>query len=280
MHEIGGRAQRIRLEAGEAAVEVAPGVGGRLAALEVDGWDLIRRDGWTDREWGSFVMAPWASRLRNGRVRWRGETWEMPLSEPPHALHGTVVEVPWRVVEVTRSSVVLEAPLGPDWPFAGRVVRAFELHADRLVDRLEVHADEAPFPAIVGWHPWFRRRALWLPDRSESQPVEIAISASQRVDLDLEGLPTGWLAAPRPLPQDDVLLGVSDPPIVSWPGGPALTLHAPQAVAWIAYTAHPDGVCMEPLTGLPDGLNRSRLGDPPVAEPGHPLIATFEIRWG
>ena len=60
-----------------------------MSALEVDGWDLVRRDGWTDREWGSFVMAPWVGRLRNGRVRWRGRTWDMPLTEPPHALHGT-----------------------------------------------------------------------------------------------------------------------------------------------------------------------------------------------
>ena len=50
-------------------------------------------------------------------------------------------------------------------------------------------------------------------------------------------------------------------------------------MALIAYTAHPAGVCVEPVTGLPDGLNGGLLGPPPVAAPGSPLIAIFEIRW-
>jgi aldose 1-epimerase len=273
------RTRRIRLEAGRAAVEIAPDVGGRVAALEVDGWDLIRRDGWTDMEWGSFVMAPWVGRLRNGRVRWRGRAWDMPLTEPPHALHGTVLDVPWDVVETTPTMVRLETGLGPHWPFGGRAVRALELNPGRLIDRLEIHAVEEPFPAIVGWHPWFRRRAARLADQVETGPVTLDIRAGRRVDVDLEGLPTGWLVDPRPQPVDDVLLDVAEPPVVGWPGGPELTLHAPDAAAWVVYAAHPDGVCVEPLTGLPDGLNRGRLGDPPVAEPGRPLVATFEIRW-
>ncbi|HEX5826000.1 MAG TPA: hypothetical protein VFY23_00645 [Candidatus Limnocylindrales bacterium] len=275
------RATRVRIKAGDAAIEVAPAVGGRVAALEVDGWDLLRRDGWTEREWGSFVMAPWIGRLRNGRVRWQGRTWDMPLTEPPHALHGTVLDVPWEVTELDEAGarIRLEAPLGQDWPFPGRVVRTLALARRSLTDTLEVHADDEPFPVIAGWHPWFRRRAVFLADRSESGRVEVDIRAGRRLDIDLEGLPTGWLVEPRAEPRDDVLLDVTGPPVVGWPGGPELTLHAPSAAAWIAYAAHPDGVCVEPVTGLPDGLNGSRLGPPPVAAPGAPLRAAFEIRW-
>jgi galactose mutarotase-like enzyme len=77
-----------------------------------------------------------------------------------------------------------------------------------------------------------------------------------------------------------VLLDVARPPVVRWPGGPTLHLVAGGAAAWIVYTAHPDGVCVEPVTGLPDGLNGGLLGEPPVARPHHPLVATFEIAWG
>jgi galactose mutarotase-like enzyme len=273
------RTARLRLEAGDCAIEIAPAVGGRIAALEVGGWDLLRRDGWTDREWGSFVMAPWVGRLRDGRIRWRGRAWQMPLSEPPHALHGTVLDVPWEVVAVTGSSARLEAGLGPAWPFGGRVVRSLELHPDRLVDRIEIHAEAAPFPAIAGWHPWFRRRAIRLADGTASGAVELRVLAGRRVELDAAGLPTGGIAEPRTDPLDDVLLEVAEPPVVRWPGGPAVALHAPDARAWIVYAAHPDGVCVEPLTGIPDGLNGGLLGDPPVAEPGRPLAATLEYRW-
>jgi galactose mutarotase-like enzyme len=88
------------------------------------------------------------------------------------------------------------------------------------------------------------------------------------------------VGAPPALPIDDVLLNVVAPPAVRWPGGPSLTLHAPEAQAWVVYTAHPDGVCLEPVTGLPDGLNGGLLGEPPVARPGRPLTATLEIAWG
>lgn len=275
------RAARLRLTAGRAAVEIAPGVGGRLAALEVDGWDLVRRHGWTDREWGAFVMAPWVGRLRLGRVRWRGREWSMPPGDGPHAIHGTVLDVPWTVTEASGSRAVLQAGLGAAWPFAGRVVQTFDLSAKRLRLRLEVHAGGEAMPAIVGWHPWFHRRATRLDaPGAMTGEVNLSVHAAYRLELDAHGLPTGGVGAPSPTPLDDVLLNLLAPPVVRWPGGPTLSLHSPEAQAWVVYTAHPDGVCVEPVTGLPDGLNGGLLGDPPLAQPGRPLTATFEIAWG
>ncbi len=285
------RTDRIRLARGRAVVEIAPGVGGRIAALVVDGWDLVRRDGWTDNEWGIFVMAPWVGRLRNARVAWNGRAWEVPATEPPHALHGLLAAVPWAVVATTRHGVRLQASLGDAWPTGGNLVHSVELLPDRLVLRLEVHADRGPTPAIVGWHPWFRRTLVraadWESQDGAGMPdagvapgsVEIDIQALRRVALDRDGLPTGALAEPLSAPVDDVLLGVTDPPEVRWPGGPTLRLEASGEAVWIAYTAHPDGVCVEPVTGLPDGINGGLLGDTPAAVPGNPLEATFEIAW-
>jgi galactose mutarotase-like enzyme len=296
------RTRRVRLALGRAAVEVAPGVGGRVSALEVDGWDLLRRDGWTDREWGAFVMAPWIGRLRDASVAWEGATWDVPPSEPPHALHGLLTSTPWTVSDATSRTVRMEASLGPEWPPGGRVVHSVALDGDRLRLRLEVHAERVPTPAIVGWHPWFHRRAMRVaptgraaivrdaidetlrsgdePRLLESGEVEVIVDARRRVELDEAGLPTGALLEPGDDPRDEVLLGVTRPPIVRYPGGPALHLVAGGAAVWIVYTAHPDGVCVEPVTGLPDGLNGGLLGDPPVALPLHPIVATLEIVWG
>lgn len=283
------RAERVALVRGHVAVEIAPGLGGRIASLLVDGWDVVRRDGWTDNEWGIFVMAPWAGRLRGAHVAWAGRTWDVPATEPPHALHGLVASAPWAVAAATRHTVRLERDLGPGWPTGGRVVHTVALEADRLVLRLQVHAGLEPTPAILGWHPWFRRVAVrhgdvnpesGAPVLVESRPARVAISARRRVGLDSSGLPDGRLLEPRDAPVDDVLLGVTEPPVVTWPGGPSLTLRAPGAAAWIAYTAHPDGVCVEPVTGIPDGINGGLLGDPPVAAPRAPLDVTFEIAWG
>ena len=274
------REARLRLIAGRAAVEIAPGVGGRVAALEVDGWDLLRRHGWTDREWGAFVMAPWVGRLRLGRFAWGGRTWQLPPDEGPHAIHGTVMAASFTVVEAGPASARLEAPLGADWPIAGRVVQTVELSARRLRLRLELHADREPMPGILGWHPWFHRRASRVADAEQrTGDVSVVVHPAYRVELDAHGLPTGAVGAPPDAPVDDVLLNLLAPPVVRWPGGPTLSLHSPEAQAWIVYTAHPDGVCVEPVTGLPDGLNGGLLGEPPVARPGRPLTATFEIAW-
>ena len=275
------RLARLRLAAGSAALEIAPGVGGRVAALEVDGWDLLRRHGWTDREWGAFVMAPWIGRLRLGRVSWAGRTWQMPPDEGPHAIHGTVSAMPFTVTEIGTTRARLEAPLGPDWPFPGRVAQVVELAPKHLRLRLELHADREPMPGILGWHPWFHRRAPRVADaRAQTGEVAVVVHPAYRVELDRHGLPTGGLGPPPETPLDDVLLNLIAPPVVRWPGGPTLSLHAPEAQAWIVYAAHPDGVCVEPVTGLPDGLNGGPLGEPPVARPGKPLTATFEIAWG
>ena len=278
--DVASRDVRLRLEAGRAAVEVAPGVGGRLSALEVDGWDLLRRHGWTDREWGAFVMAPWVGRLRLGRVAWAGRTWQMPPDEGPHAIHGTLLNTAFTVAEASDTRIRLEAGLGPAWPFAGRVVHTVELTPRHLRLRLELHADSEPMPGILGWHPWFHRRASRL-DAPEQQTGEavVAIHPAYRVELDAHGLPTGAMGPPPESPRDDVLVDLAGPPVVRWPGGPTLSLHAPGAQAWIAYTAHPDGVCVEPVTGLPDGLNGGLLGEPPVAHPRRPLTAAFEVAW-
>ena len=272
---------RLRLEAGRAAVEVAPGAGGRIAALEVDGWDLLRRHGWTDCEWGAFVMAPWVGRLRLGRVQWAGRSWQMPPDDGPHAIHGTLVNGPFAVAEASGTRIRMEAGLGPDWPFAARVVHTVELMPRQLRLRLELHTDSEPMPGILGWHPWFKRRATRVgAPELQTDDVVIAIHPAHRVELDAHGLPTGAVVAPPEVPLDDVLLDLAGPPVVRWPGGPTVSLHAPEAQAWIVYTAHPDGVCVEPVTGLPDGLNGGLLGEPPVARPGKPLTATFEIAWG
>ncbi len=280
------RSARIRLQRGRTAVEIAPGVGGRISALELDGWDLFRRDGWTDNEWGSFVMAPWAGRLRDARFEWDGRTITLPANEGAHALHGLMTAVPWQVTSQGVHTVRLEKDLPTDvWPMGGRLVHTIALQPTRLVMRLEAHAMLEPTPVIMGWHPWFRRRAVRLEEASmglapESGDVTIDVRPLRRLDLDEDRIPTGLLLPPRDDPQDDVLVGLTEAPVIRWPGGPRLTLHASGAQAWTVYTENKDGVCVEPMTGVPDGLNGGVLGDPPVARALAPLSATFEIAWG
>ena len=125
-------------------------------------------------------MAPWVGRLRDARVAWDGNDWEVARTEPPHALHGTTLATPWLVADASPRTVRLEASLGPEWPTGGRLIHTIALDDDRVRLRLEVHAERGPTPAIVGWHPWFRRRANRLvpsaggdrPGRDRRRPAD------------------------------------------------------------------------------------------------------------
>ena len=173
--------------------------------------------------------------------------------------------------------MTLETGFGDAWPFEASIRRRIELYGDRVVDRLTVTAGE-PMPVILGWHPWFRRRAVRLEDGDESAPVELSVGPVAESSSTRPGCPRAGWSRRDPTDGRRAARPRGDP-VVEWPGGPRLEVHAPAAAAWVVYAAHPDGVCVEPVTGLPDGLNGGLLGDPPVAAPGAPIVAEMTIRW-
>ena len=276
-----GSTAALHLSADGVEVEVLPAVGGRVGRLRVDGWDLVVRDGPTAIDWGCYVMAPWAGRLRDGRLEWRGGTWQLPPTLPPHAIHGTLLDVPWTVVGGRDGgpSCALAAELGEPWPFGGRVEQWISVAPDRLRLAVRVAAADQAMPVIVGWHPWFVRRLVPADGRVAPGPLELAFEAGAMLVADPPGIPSGPRVPVPAGPWDDTFVDVAGPPVVRWPGALELSLHAPEAVAWVVFTERDAGICVEPQTGAPNGLNGGPLGDPPVLEPGQALEASFEIRW-
>jgi aldose 1-epimerase len=225
-------------------------------------------------------MVPWAGRLQDGVLRWRGREWSMLPTMPPHAIHGLLLWRPWQVIGGGDHGreLVLAADLGPEWPFGGRVVHALALEADRLTMTLEVHATRESMPVIVGWHPWFRRH-LSAADGRSSAAVEVALDAESMLEVDPPGIPTGRLLAPSAGPWDDTFVGLHADPVVSWPGTLEVTVSSPDATHWVVYTEEAAGVCVEPQTGPPNGLNRDAAGGARVLEPGETLTASATIAW-
>ena len=247
------------LRAAGAVLTISPADGGRIASLVLDGAERLVTEGDGPIRWGSYPMAPWAGRIRDGRFTFRGRDVQLPRNLPPHAIHGTVFERPWTV----EAPDTLSIDLGPGWPFAGRVSQRFALHDDGLEVHLEIEAEE-PMPVVVGWHPWFRR------------PVEVEIEPGGMFERDADGLPTGRLVPPSAQPWDDCFVDAAyPPPTLVWPDGLRLTLRS-SADHWVVYTEAPSGICVEPQTGPPDAVN---IGGATVVEPGEPLRAWMTWRW-
>jgi aldose 1-epimerase len=261
MADSGGR---LRLTAGDALLLVSPADGGRIESLLVGGREVIARVDRGPIWWGSFPMAPFAGRVRDGRFTFRDRTWQLPLGMPPHAIHGIVHDRAWRVVD----RETIEVPLGDPWPFAGTVRQRFALEPGRMRVTMELAADE-PMPASIGWHPWFPRRY----DRGDPD-VDLTFEARAMFERGADGLPTGRLVAPKPRPWDDCFTGLRANPTLRWPDGFELEI-ASTCANWVVFDERDDALCVEPQTAPPDALNL----DPTIVEPGSPLVATMEWRW-
>jgi aldose 1-epimerase len=252
--------QPILLRAGDVEVAVDPEHGGRLASWRIGGRELLLGppapiDG--SIRWGSFLMAPWAGRLANGRFEWGGRDWQVRRNHGRHAIHGLAFDAPWRVDDLGQTTVELSVELaGLGWPFRGSVHQRIALAPERLELEASVHAD-GPMPAAVGWHPWFSRDggdpALRI-DAEEVLELRRMLPTGERRTV--RG-PTDLRAGPRLGRRrlDDVYVNPSSPARISWPDLDLVLEFDPQVSAVVVHTP-PRGFCVEPQTAWPNAFTR------------------------
>jgi aldose 1-epimerase len=255
----------LTLESGTARLDVAPEMGGRIVALTVDGLDLLVTPDDDDHNFGCFPMAPWAGRIRHGSFDFDGQRYQLPLNNPPHAIHGTARDRPWR----DEGDGVISAPLDPPWPFGGQVVQRFALAHDALHLTMEVQAGDTPMPVSCGWHPWWSRGA------GRGAPLSVDLDAGAMYERDQQGIPSGRLVPPGPHPWDDCFTQLGNPPArLRWPG--AITVTLDTSCPCVVVFDEPDhAICVEPQTAPPDSFNL----EPFVVQPGDPLVATATWSW-
>lgn len=270
------------LRAGTAAVTVDPLDGARISSLTVDGHELLHTGsggGWT---YGSFVMAPWAGRIRDGRVASGGRTLRFPREpDDGHGLHGLVHSARWTTTGPASWSIELPGT-GPDtdrdadtdvtledpaWFAPTRIEQHLQLHDDRLELFLEVTAD-TPVPATVGWHPWFVRRI-------HGADARIELPAGYMLARDADGIATDRRVEVPPRPWDDAFGGLTGPVALQWGGSLRLEIDH-DGPTTVVFTGKDHAICVEPQTGPPDEVNQQR---PRQAGPDAPLRLSSTWRW-
>ncbi|MGB8861264.1 MAG: hypothetical protein WCC60_18545 [Ilumatobacteraceae bacterium] len=251
----------IELEAGDAWMTVHPDEGGRIGALEVGEQALLNDDpSAAPFTWGCYPMVPWAGRVRRGRFTFDERSYQLPINMPPHAIHGTGFVSRWEVLDAGRDYCDMATDL--QWPFGGRATQHLQLDEHGLAAVLSVYATAHAMPAVVGWHPCFRK----------PETVELAFGRMYPRDDDYMPLPE--LVAAGPPPWDDCFVE---------PLGP-LRLHFPTLTVtidsdcdhWVAYDMPVHITCVEPQSGPPDAFN---IGGATRLEPGDLLQRHMSIRW-
>jgi aldose 1-epimerase len=130
------------------------------------------------------VLIPWPNRVQDGQYEWDGEQHQLPLNEPPYAIHGLVRWSRWDAVERERHRVALQhlLPPSPGYPFALRLRVEYELGDEGLAVRcIAENVGNRAAPVGAGFHPYVARHAdeVFGPDvqRDDAEPFggEIAI---------------------------------------------------------------------------------------------------------
>ena len=255
---------QLRSNDGHLCAKLDLAAGARLASLQVDGLELLVGRDATNHPfgWGSYVMAPFAGRLRRGRFSFEGTTYHMPANLDQHAIHGVVFDAVWEVLDTTSHRASLSCELGDPWPFAGRIVQEVAVRDGAIEQRLTIAANR-PMPATLGWHPWFRRQL----DRGRPAELQVDWTSARMYQRDDDYMPTDVLVPVTPGPWDDAFVGVGQIKL-RWPG--ALELRVEHDCSHIIIYDQPaHGLCIEPQSDQPDAFtwapDRCRV------VPGHPL---------
>ena len=285
----------IELACGDLQLGVLPGLGGSLAWLSCQGFDLLRRWDGSDsvRRTASFPLVPYSNRIRQGRFCVQGQAFEVPrnFGDHPHSIHGLGWQRPWQVEHRHAQGCLLtldhdpQGQGGEDWPFAFHAEQRLKLDEQGLHLHLSVHnRSDRVMPAGLGWHPYFARhqglylqcstRRVWLND-ADSLPHEC-----------IEVPPSWCFEAPRAVQRPGL-----DNCFSGWDG--RASLYWPQARLGISLLAGPglehlviftppeplDFIAVEPVSHLNNAIDQPRPHDHGLVwlAPGHTLTRELHL---
>jgi aldose 1-epimerase len=160
---------RVRLRAGSFEVELAPALGGSVAAARLAGVDVLRplsaraESGHDVLGVACFPMVPYANRIVNNAFDFDGRRYRFEPNVPPEPFneHGNGWTSAWTVEEAAEARAVLGLErLDAAEPYVYRARQEFTVWPDRLRIRTSVtNAAAVRMPFGFGQHPWFPRDA-------------------------------------------------------------------------------------------------------------------------
>ena len=265
----------ITLRCGDLALGVDVTGGGRAISLLFDGVELLGGSLADPIEYGMYAMGPWAGRLHGNELRIGDRRWSMPANYKGWALHGTVLDRAWAIVGLAQQSdhswLAISTELGEHWPWRASMELTWSLRRSVLRTSVSVRAHDSEFPAVIGMHPWLRKRTGFGQARWDMPGAELAV---KNADFSL----SGEVRVPprRHGSFDDAFRAPDRRARIDW--GSALSLEIHQSHPWfVVHDSDPEYLCVEPQTGPPDGVNEGHFGPVTLVTPGRPL--TQQTAW-
>ncbi|MFW5693682.1 MAG: aldose 1-epimerase [Alkalispirochaeta sp.] len=164
------------------SAQIDPSCGGTVRQIRLPEdvlYDPERSSGCDTAFFAGRVLLPFADRISNGRYRWRGTDYTLPLNDPEmgDAIHGflyrTALKVESRAADRLTLRGELSAEQGYPWPLTVKI--SYRVAAATFFIAVEAQnrgASCAPFTA--GWHPYF----------DFGREAELQIRASRFIEAD------------------------------------------------------------------------------------------------
>jgi aldose 1-epimerase len=294
----------VLLAAGNAAVEVAPAVGGAIAGYTLRGLDVLRptsdsaRADGNVREHACYPLLPYSNRIAYARLAVAGRTIELArnFGDHPHAIHGVGWQRPWTVVsrETASALIAYDHPAEGDdaiaWPWPFHAWQSFALHDDARGCNLTMkiglrNSGHEAFPFGLGWHPYFRRDAATV----------LGFSAQGVWETDATRIPTALVSPVNDLcfdPPHPIGATQLDNVYTGWDGrasladasrGLAVEIAGDTSCPFLVVYIPRDGdfLALEPVTHMTDAFNRAQQGERDTGSrslgPGMAFSCTMQI---
>lgn len=266
--------ERVKLQAHDFELVLAPDAGGAIASLRWRGLPLLRDGLEPGLSAGdplcaaSFPMVPYAGRIVDGALQWGTVVAAIPknMDGADHPLHGNGWRTSWRVSKQDDTMIQLRFDHGGDqnWPWALEATQDFVLNQDHCDVTLRVTSkDPRPFPATLGPHPYFPAKdavvrfavdALWETS-GDALPVGLA-----RPDV-VDQLDKGVRA--ETLRLDHCFEGWKGAATIAWPTHSVAmiadcALNGVQQACTRIQLYTPEGqdfFCLEPVSARPAGFS-------------------------
>lgn len=225
---------------------------------------------------GIPLLFPFAGRIRGTSFRFEGKEYPLIAGDGlGNAIHGFVINRPWRVAERAADRVVGvfqasvdDSELLKHWPADFRITAEYSVRGQTLTaEYLIENPDDKPLPFGFGTHAYFR-----VPlGGANADNCQVKVPASYCWDLK-ELLPTGATSVPEFVPRIAAGMPFGEMKFDTVFGGLEFenhrcttTIHDPaggrtlsqtfddQFTACVVYNPpHRQAVCMEPYTTIPD----------------------------
>ncbi|WP_234456431.1 aldose 1-epimerase family protein [Corynebacterium macginleyi] len=163
--------------------------GGGLKSLTFQGQPLLETYKDKPPMLAGVVLAPWPNRTADGQFTWKGEHYQLDITEPElnNAIHGLAVNW-WKLIKQHKNEVTLTFTIGPHngWPWTVELKATYAVDASGLHSHFEAvteHTDDIPF--AYGLHLFLSAQA------SPTSECVFNLNVDEHHLLDERKLPTG-----------------------------------------------------------------------------------------